>query len=96
MISVIHTDTSAPEQLSSSELEIVSHTIVKWETLALHLNVSEEKVTEIKAANKLEGDCCRRLLKAAVVEREKMIDILEDMEYTALANSLMCDRVIVT
>lgn len=68
----------------------MSHFIVDWKTLALHLNISEEKVREIEADNRQERDCCRRLLKVATVERTEIISILEDMEYIALADSLMC------
>ena len=67
----------------------MSHFITDWKTLALHLNVSEDVVREIEAAHKSERDCCRRLLEVAAVEKRTMIDVLEEMEYYALADSLL-------
>lgn len=72
-------------------METVSHFITDWKTLALHLNISEDKVREIKAVNMRERDCCRNLLEVAAVKKGEMIGILEEMKYYALADSLICE-----
>lgn len=90
-LSVIHANISRDphESLSTLEMETVSHFITDWKTLALHLNVSEDKMREIEAANTRERDCCRKLLEVAAVERRTIIDVLEEREYYALADSLL-------
>ena len=92
-LSVIHANISRDphEPLSPLEVETVSHFITDWKTLALELNISEDVVTGIEAAHKRERDCCRRLLEVAAVEKRTMIDVLEEMEYFALADTLMCE-----
>lgn len=72
-------------------METVLHFITDWKILASCLNVPADVVKEIETANIRERDCCRKLLKAVAVEKRKMIDVLEEMEYYALADSLMCE-----
>lgn len=93
-LSVLHSNISkdAQEPLSPLEVETVAHFIADWKTLALHLNLSEDGVREIEGANMRERDCCRRLLEVGAVEKTTMIDVLEEMEYYALADSLISER----
>ena len=93
---MIDTDISAPEPLSPSEMETISHFIADWKTLARHLDISKDKVREIEAANMRRMDCCRKLLEAVAAERMKIVGALKDMKFDALADSLNCGTLTLT